>query len=124
MRVAHVTTPGLRPFIERLHGLLRDAYDEETLARLLLFKLGTHLSHISPAGAAFDTVVFRLVLWADQEGRLLELAREAAADRPARSDAKQLAEEMAAAHDPSASRPPPQPPSTEVGGIPNDVDAL
>jgi hypothetical protein len=80
----------LLTFAERMHRFLRDAFDLASLQRMLLFRLQQRLDHITPADAELDTVVFRLVLWADQHGRMLELARAAALERPGRPDAQEL----------------------------------
>lgn len=89
-----MTNPTLRRFAEPLHALLREVYDGPSLAQVLLFRLNERLDRITPDGAAFDTVVFHLVLWADQQGRLLELIRVVAADKPQRPDAASLLAEM------------------------------
>ena len=77
-----LTIPQPAGFAERLHRVIRDAFDYAALEQLLWFRLQQRLDQITPAGTAFDTVVFRLVLWADQQGRLLDLARAVAAERP------------------------------------------
>lgn len=111
-----------RRFAERLHSVLREAYDEPSLARLLLYKLHERLDQVSSSGAAFDTVVFRLVLWADQTGRMLELARVVAADRPGRVDAQVLAGEMGSTVGAPAAALLPS--DTADRGIPADVETL
>jgi len=72
----------------------REAFDVDSLAQLVQFRLGERLDLIVPAETAFDTVVFKLVLWADQRGQLLELARAVAEARPGRPDAAQLLADM------------------------------
>jgi len=92
-------------FAERLHRVTRDAYDRDSLEQLLKFRLGQRLDQITPAGSPFDTVVFQLILWADRDGRLLELAQAVAEGRPGRPDVALLLTDMEAAAA-SASPPP------------------
>ena len=92
-----LTTPQPEGFAERLHRLIRQAFDQASLEILLWFRFQQRLDQITPAGAPFDTVVFRLVLWADQQSRLLDLARAVVAERPGRPEAAQLLADMEAA---------------------------
>jgi hypothetical protein len=87
----------IRQFAERIHKLIQDAYDRNELEKVLLFRLNERLDRIAPGQADFDAIVFHVVLWADQHGRLVEFVREAAAGRPLRSDLADLVREIDAA---------------------------
>lgn len=84
----------MRRFTERLHRTLLEAFDINSLSQVLRHRLGERLDVIAPTQNDFDTVVFRLILWADQHGRLVELTKAAAADRPHRNDLINLADEV------------------------------
>lgn len=81
-------------FAERLHHLLRGAFTEGSLAPFVLFRLHHRLDRIVSAKAGFDVVVFELVLWADQNGRLLDLAYAVAVERPELAEAQRLYRDM------------------------------
>jgi hypothetical protein len=87
----------IRQFAERIHRLIQDAYDRNDLAKVLLFRLNEQLDGIVPGQADFDAVVFHVVLWADQHGRLVEFVRAAASGRPGRRDLADLVQEIEAA---------------------------
>jgi hypothetical protein len=92
--------PVPRRLVERLDALIRDAYDQAGLKRLLKYKLDARLDRVAPAAADFDAVVLSVVEWAEQKGRLVELAAAVAEDLPQRSDAAELAREIATAAGP------------------------
>lgn len=62
--------------VEALHRALCLAYDASTLERMLRFRLDKHLDWIAPA-AGFETVVFEVIVLAEQQGWHLDLIREA-----------------------------------------------
>lgn len=62
-RRAHVTGDALN----RLQAALLNAYQQDTLAQMLLFELNTRLDAIVPTGSqAFATIVHSCVVWATQ----------------------------------------------------------
>jgi hypothetical protein len=87
----------LRRFAERIHTGIRDAYDSKALDKMVFLHLNERLDHIAGDSLDFDTTVFRLVLWADQRGRLLDLARAGASERPTRTELEELLKEMESA---------------------------
>jgi V8-like Glu-specific endopeptidase len=67
---------------KEIHTQLTDAYDLAGLTQELAFALNMNLANVVTVNAAFGTVVFELIRWADREGHLGEVVRELAAARP------------------------------------------
>src|SRR5262245_15339781 len=89
--------PVPRRLVERLDELLLDAYDHNSLARLLQLTFGVKLNHVAPVRATLAAVSLAVVNWGEGERRLSELAAAVAADRSQRTDAAELSKEIAAA---------------------------
>jgi hypothetical protein len=77
------------------HRALTDAYDRRDLEALAEFELGTRLDHITGAGAV-PKVTLDLIQWADEQGRLGDLATAAAKARPGRPDLQQVVSQLLA----------------------------
>jgi hypothetical protein len=82
--------------IERVHQLILSTFSVDDLRMLTSFDLQIDLNTVVDTGKARQTVVFNLVEWAIQHGRLVELVQAAAKHRPQREDLAALAREIAA----------------------------
>jgi hypothetical protein len=81
--------------LEQLHAALLDAFrSHDSLERMVGFKLGENLEEIAGKGP-LAVVVYRLVEWADSEGRLGDLLRGARAQNPGNEHLHRLAEQAA-----------------------------
>src|SRR4051794_35799069 len=67
--------PGVE--MEEVCRALAQAYDLDSLTQMLLFRLDRNLPTIVATNAPLNTVIFRLVLLADQEGWDDQLIKEA-----------------------------------------------
>ena len=79
-----------------------DAYTLPGLTREVQFQLNVPLATVVNVQAPFEDVVFELVRWADQQGRVGDLVRELAAARPKHSGMQAIARQYAALLTPSA----------------------
>ncbi|MBN9522121.1 hypothetical protein J0H58_26985 [bacterium] len=76
--------------LKAFQGVVEGAFDQDSLAQLLRFDLGVRLDLIV-LGANFEEVVFRLLMWAEQRGRLRELVTAIALARGQRPDVQAAA---------------------------------
>lgn len=84
-------------FAQRIHRLARDAFDRDSLEPIVYFSLDERLDVVAPEEKSFGATVFRVVMWAEQLGRLLDLGRAIANERQGRPDADQLLRDIEAA---------------------------
>lgn len=84
-------------FAEKVHQFITDAYDYSELDRVMHYRLDQKLGQIASDRDGFDTVVFKLVLWADRNGRLAALAHAVAEERSAKDGAAELLQSNRAA---------------------------
>lgn len=73
---------------------LVDAYNYETLERMVKFKLGEQLSRIASNQNDIDDVVFKLVNWAEKNDKVLDLVKGAKEKRPNHSKIKQISDQI------------------------------
>lgn len=69
-------------FHKALYDCLLQAFNLNSLERMLLFEFGKQLTHIVPANSDFATVVFELIKVADQQGWLEQLVVAAKKTNP------------------------------------------
>jgi hypothetical protein len=114
----------LRQYVQNLHLLIRESYDQKELAQCLYYSLQENLDVIS-AENNLDRVVFDLVLWADRNGKILDLARAVAEGRPRVKDLSSLVRKMTAAASANASTPddPGVPAHPSKTNSPGSIDA-
>lgn len=67
--------------LQILHQVVCDRFDEPGLKELLWFRLNVRLDHVV-SGENFRHTALQLIEWADQRGRLADLARAMMAERP------------------------------------------
>ena len=78
--------------LEQLHDALLDAFrSHDSLKRMVRFELDQNLDEVAGQGPLTD-VVYRLVEWADAEGRLGDLLRGARAQNPGNERLRRLEE--------------------------------
>jgi hypothetical protein len=67
--------------LETFHQIICDRFDEPALQELTRFRLNVRLDHIV-SGENFRQTAYQLIEWADQRGRIAELARAVMGARP------------------------------------------
>jgi hypothetical protein len=77
----------------RLHQALLAAFDQDGLERMVRYRLNERLGGVVPPGP-LQAVVFRLIEWAEQHGRVEELVRAARDERPGNREVQAAAEEL------------------------------
>jgi hypothetical protein len=81
-----------RAHLKQLHDALLDAFPSgDSLEQMVYFELGGNLQEIAGQGPLGD-VVYRLVQWADAEGRLGDLLRSARTANPGNEHLRRLEE--------------------------------
>jgi hypothetical protein len=91
----------------RLHQALLAAFDQDGLERMLRHRLNERLESITKVGP-LEAVVFRLIEWAEQHGRVEELVRATRDERPGNREVQAAAEELLG---PAPQRPHVSPPA-------------
>jgi hypothetical protein len=93
------TTPGTQyedpeltrgRLLKAFQRAIEDSFDQNGLSQLLRFDLGIRLDLIV-LGQSFEEVVFRLLMWAEQRGRLRDLAKAVALAREQKPDVQSAA---------------------------------
>src|SRR5262249_48070750 len=89
---------------QKLHDAIVDHFDRPGLERLVRFGLNERLDRISSDGP-LDTVVFNLIQWADQRGRMTDLIQAVGQARPNVPEIQAIAEALLPADERSRGRP-------------------
>ena len=75
---------------ERLHEALRDAFTPAELGRLVHWNLNEWLHNVARPAGTHDEQVTDLIDWCTRRGRLGELIKKAAQERPSRADLQDI----------------------------------
>jgi len=67
--------------LQEFHRVISERFNEADLKELTRFRLNVRLDHVV-SGENFRQTAFQLIEWADQRGRLIDLARAVMAARP------------------------------------------
>src|SRR4051812_15111435 len=77
--------------IQQLHQALLSAFpDQASLSRMV--RMGMNLNLATIAGADLSDTVFRLISWAESQGRTAELIEQANRQNPGNPDLRRLAQ--------------------------------
>lgn len=103
---------------ERLQKAIVAAYDLDSMAQMVKFRLDRRLDNTTTTGARLDRVVFELVQWAEQNQQIPQLTRAALEylqdNGGASNELAKLVEEQESASVGSPHSPTPTPPSSPV----------
>ena len=76
--------------LDQLHRTLLEAFTRDEMRRLLRVCIGVNFDHVITSNKPFVDQVWDLAVLADQQGRAIELASYAAADKPANPSLQDL----------------------------------